>query len=146
MAEAIYKINAKEAKEIRERMRTVTQAASYRRLKALALLGEGKTSREVARITQYNEQHVRVLGRRYHAEGIEALARDRRTGGKYRIMSPERSEAFLKHFERLAQSGQVITINEIAKMLDEETGKKRASHSTAYSFLHRHGWYLAQSK
>jgi len=55
-------------------------------------------------------------------------------------MSQEESEKFLQQFQEAAKSGQIITVNEIAKALDEKTGKQRKTHSTAYSLLRRHGW------
>lgn len=135
-----YKIRAEEAKEIREKMKEAKKVSAYRRLEALALLAEGKTPVEIAQITKHNERHVRQLGNRYNKEGLEALAKDGRIGGNHRIMSEEDSEKFLRQFEERAQSGQMITIEEIAKKLDEATGKKRESLSTAYYFLHRNSW------
>lgn len=135
-----YEISGEEAKEIRARMEKVTQKASYRRLEAVALLAEGRSPNEVAQITKYNEKHVRQLGNRYHKEGLDALAEDGRIGGNHSVMNKEESGEFLKQFEERARSGQMITIEEIAAKLDEVTGKKRESLSTAYYFLHRNGW------
>jgi transposase len=76
----------------------------------------------------------------YHEKGLEAFSVDGRCGGNNRIMNDEESAEFLYQFETEAREGKVITIEQIANALDEKTGKERKSLSTAYSFLHRHGW------
>lgn len=135
-----YEVSREEAVGIREKMKESMKKASYRRLEVVALLGEGRSPSEVAQITKYNEKHVRELGNRYRKEGLDALARDGRVGGNHCVMSKEKSEEFLRQFEKRAQNGQMITIEEIAAKLDEATGKKRESLSTAYYFLHRNDW------
>lgn len=135
-----YVIREEEVGRIRKRMKEVTKKAAYRRLEVVALLAEGRSPSEIAQITKYNEKHVRQLGNRYHKEGLEALANDGRVGGNHRIMGKEESQEFLREFEERAQSGQMISIEEIAAKLDEVTGKKRESLSTVYYFLHRNDW------
>jgi transposase len=68
------------------------------------------------------------------------IGKDRRRGGNHLVMSQEESEAFLRQFEEQAEAGKLLTVEEIAKALDQATGKERKSLSTTYSFLHRHGW------
>jgi len=135
-----YKINAEEAKEIREKIRITKNATACRRMEAVALLGEGKTPDEVAVIKKYNSKYVRNLGLEYHEKGLEAFSVDGRCGGNNRILNNEESAEFLCQFEAEAREGKVITIEQIANALDKKTGKERKSLSTAYSFLHRHGW------
>jgi len=135
-----YKISVEEAAELRGKMRTTKNANAYRRMEAVALLGEGKTPEEVASIKKFHPKYVRILGLLYHEEGLEAFSVDGRRGGNHRMMSREESAKFLQQFEDEAKSGKVITIEDIAKALDERTGKEHKSRSTTYSFLHRHGW------
>jgi len=61
-----YKVSSEQASEIRKRMNSVSNITSYRRLEAVALLGEGHTPDEVARIKQYSSKYVRNLGLEYH--------------------------------------------------------------------------------
>ena len=61
-------------------------------------------------------------------------------GGNHRMMSAEEEVELLKQFEEQAQNGQMLTVEEIALAIDKKTGKVRESRSTAYGFLHRHGW------
>lgn len=135
-----YKISKAEAEEIRATMKTVKNKHCCRRLEALALLGEGKTPEEVADIKGYHEKYVRTLRSEYCREGLKPFLEDGRKGGNNRVMSEEDAQKFLSAFEENAKTGQIITIEDVAKALDEITGKERASSSTAYYFLKRHGW------
>jgi transposase len=135
-----YKISDEEAKAIREKMKVTKNTTAYRRMEAVALLGEGKTPDEVSAIKKYNSRYVRNLGRSYHEKGLEAFGVDGRRGGNHRIMCEEESAEFIRQFEEQAQKGTILTVSEIAKALDEKTGKERKSLSTAYSLLHRHKW------
>lgn len=135
-----YKTSNEEAKEIRLKMNTTKDKNVYRRMEVVALLGEGKTPKEVAEITKYHEKYVRTLGCEYHKKGLEAFAIDGRKGGNSRLMDLEESEEFLKQFEEKAAKGQIVTIEEIAEAFNEKTGKQRKSLSTVYYFMHSHGW------
>jgi len=135
-----YKTDSEETKEIREKMKTTKDKNIYRRMEAVALLGEGKTPTEVAEITKYNEKYIRTLGCDFHKKGLEAFATAGRKGGNHRLMDLEESEEFLKQFKEKAEKGQIITIEEIADAFDKKTGKQRKSLSTVYYFMHSHGW------
>lgn len=135
-----YTISTEEAIEIREKMKVSKNKTACRRLEAVALLGEGKTPKEVAYIKKYSEKHVRNLCLLYQKEGLEALGSDGRRGGNHRLMKDEEAAVFLKQFEEQAKEGKMLTVEEIAKALDKQTGKERKSLSTTYSFLHSHGW------
>jgi transposase len=136
----IYEISNDEAKIIREKMKSVRKASVYRRLETIALLGEGKTPKQISEITKQHEKYVRTLGGNYNKKGLEVFVCDSRKGGNHRLMSDEESTEFLKQFEDVARSGQIITVEEIAEAFDKATNKQRASLSTVYNFLHRNGW------
>lgn len=135
-----YGISVEEAIEIRKKMKKTKNKTEYRRLEAIALLGEGKTPHEVANITKYNEKYVKILGCQFHEKGLEDFAKDRRKGGNNCIMSEKDAKEFLCKFEEKALKGVIVTIAEIAQALDKITNKERVSLSTAYYFIHRHGW------
>ena len=138
--EVTYKISAEEAAKIRDKIRKTKNVTACRRMEAVALLGEGKTPEEVAEIKKYNPKYVRTLGLQYHARGLESFSTDGRRGGNHKVMSDDKAEEFLQQFKEEASKGRILTVEEIAMKLDEKTGKERKSLSTAYSFLHRHGW------
>lgn len=137
---AIYVIAEEEAKEIREKMKIIKDKNVYRRMEAVALLGEGKTPPEVAEITKYHEKYVRTLGCNFHKNGLESFATNGRKGGNNRLMNCEESGEFLEQFKDKAENGQIITIEEIANAFNNKTGKQRKSLSTVYYFMHSHGW------
>jgi transposase len=135
-----YKTSREEAKEIREKMKAEKDKNVYRRMEAVALLGEGKTPIEVSDITKYNEKYVRILGCYFHKKGLEEFAIEGRKGGNHRLMDFKESEEFLNQFKEKAEKGQIVTIEEIAAAFDKKTGKQRKSLSTVYYFMHSHGW------
>jgi transposase len=135
-----YKITAENSKELREAMKKKENIRFYRKLQAAALRGEGKGNVEISGITGYHAVYVSHLVGIYCNKGLEGLCKDERKGGNNRNMTPEEEKAFLAQFEETAKQGQVITIDEIAAAYDEKTGKDRASKSTAYYLLNKHGW------
>ena len=136
----MYEISEEDAKIIREKMNTVKGKTVYRKLEVIALLGEGNTPQVVANITKYHEKRVRILGCQFHKKGLDAFAIDGRKGGNNRLMSENKAKEFLGQFEEKALKGEIITIAEIAQALNLATNKERASLSTAYYFIHSHGW------
>ena len=136
----IYQVSEDEAKIAREKMKTVKNKTAYRKLEAIALLGEGNTPQEVAHITKYNEQYVKNLGCQFHQKDLDDFAKDGRKGGNNRIMSKQDAKKFLEQFEEKALNGQIITISEIAKALNLATNKEHKSLSTAYYFIHCNKW------
>ncbi len=137
---AIYITTKEESKEIRETMKTIKDKNVYRRMEAVALLGEGKTPTEVAEITKYHEKYVRTLGCDFHRKGTKAFAVEGRKGGNHRLMDCEESDKFLEQFKEKAEKRQIVTIEEIADAFNDKTGKQRKSLSTVYYFMHSHGW------
>jgi transposase len=138
---AEYKISNQEALKVRERMRFIKNVASYRRMEAVALLGEGKTPEEVASITQYHPKYVRNLGLEYHRKGIDAFSVDLRQGGNNRNMSFEEEEKLLEPFKKAALAGQVLEISSIKAAYEEATGKSLdTNRGQIYNVLHRHKW------
>jgi len=142
----MHKINEASVKVIREAMKTTKQSRAYKRLQAVALRGEGKKRAEIAEITGYHPRTIGHLCKLYCEKGIEGLLEDGRKGGNHQNMTDEQAKAFLGKFEEAASKGQIITIADIAKAYDEETGVKHASLSTVYYFLHKYGWRKVSPK
>jgi len=136
----MYRIKKANAEEIREEMKSTKEAGAYRRLQAVALRGEGLKNNQIAQVTGFHPDWVGQLSKLYCNGGINALLADNRNGGNHRNMTDAEEEAFLSSFEEAAQSGQIITIAEIAAAYDKLTGKERESKSTVYYLLHKHNW------
>jgi len=120
-------------------MKKEKNALTYRRMEVVALRGEGKKNEEIAMITGFHPDMTSKYAKIYLTIGIDGL-RDGRKGGNNRLMSKEEASEFLEQFKEKAREGQIITVEAIAKALDEKTGKKRKSLSTAYYLLHSFDW------
>jgi len=110
-----------------------------KRLQVIILRYEGKKDIEIAEKLDYHRKRVSQLCAEFKKVGLSEYA-DKKYGGNHRNMTAEEEKAFLSEFEEAGKNGQVITIAEIAAAYDEKTGKERASKSTAYYLLKKHGW------
>jgi len=135
-----YRISKDQSQELRELMKKEKSVKSYRRLEAVALRGEGKTSGEISELTGFHPDVVGRLSKEYLEHGVEYLIEDDRKGGNRRNASEEEEKEFLSQFEEAAQNGQIVTVEEIASAYDERFGKEHKSKSTVYYLLHKAGW------
>lgn len=133
-----YYISPQEAEEIRERMKEEKNSATYKRMQAVALRGEGMNNKQVALVTQYHAKRVSQLVALYKNEGIDAL-QDKRKGGNHRLLSQEIEEEFLVQFKDRAEQGQIISVAEMKVAYDKLAGVE-SSGPTIYHMLKRHGW------
>jgi len=102
------------------------------------MYGQGKKNQEISEATGFSVQYITELVTKYLKEGMEGIVRDKRTSNNRRMSYAEES-AFLEQFVEMAEAGQILTVDEIKKKFDEETGKE--SHiNTIYALLKRHGW------
>jgi len=136
----MYSISKANVEEIRKQMKETKETGAYRRLQAVALRGEGLTNNQIAQATGFHPDWVGKLAKLYCMGSIDALLADNRNGGNRRNMTDAEEKAFLASFEEASESGQIITISEIAKAYDKLTGKERESKSTIYYLLHKHKW------
>ena len=106
------------------------RANAYKRLQAVALRGEGKTNKEISKITGYNADCVRKLCKIYVNKGLEGLETKGRKGGNHCNMTEAEAAAFLQKYEERAKRGELITAEEIGRAYDEAVGKKHKSLSS----------------
>jgi transposase len=88
------------AEDLRREARRVADAKQSRRLLALALLLEGASRHEAARMTGMDRQTLRDWVHRYNAEGVAGLT-DRPRSGR----PPLLAEGQLAEFDRLVETG-----------------------------------------
>lgn len=129
-------------KEIKRKLQKIEKKKkdlkAYKRVQGLRLRSMGKTNAEISEIIGFNAQYITDLVRKYIAEGIESIVSDKRTSNNRRMSFGKEAE-FLEQFVELAETGQILTVEEIKKKFDEGTGKE--SHvNTIYCLLKRHGW------
>ena len=132
-------ITKPEYEAVKAMSRTNRDKRIEKRLQVIILRYEGKKDIEIAEKLDYHRKRISQLCAEFKQVGLSEYAGKKR-GGNNRNMSDAEEKAFLSQFEEAGKNGQVITIAEIAAAYDEKTGKERASKSTAYYLLNKHGW------
>jgi transposase len=95
---------------------------------------------QFAQALNYRLQTVHVLWHKWLRQGMSLFTEKRSPGGRNNAhMSREEENRFLDAFLEKAESGGMVTIQEIKKAYEQHTGKQVAE-STVYRLLHRHGW------
>jgi len=136
----MYIITKSDSRKIRKRMKRHRKNVTvHNRLKAVALRGEGKSYKEIAKIVELSESRISYLVSLYSNNGIETLATDRRKGGNHKNLDYEQENQILKEFEAAAFKGEIVAVNEIKKKYDEVLGRE-TKPSFIYAVLKRHGW------
>ena len=86
-----------------------------------------------------NANTVRVVQRRFIAEGGGVFASHKRGPKNPRLMSFEEEGAFLEPFREAAENGSVLVAAEIKAAWEERLGRP-VHAATLYRMLKRHGW------
>ena len=111
-----------------------------RRLEVLELRCEGMSQSAIAEETGFHRSHVSNLIRKYFEEGITAVA-EKHYGGNHRNLCYEEEAALLEEYHQRAESGQMLSVKEIAAAYEKQVGH-RISSGQIYRVLHRHGWRM----
>ncbi len=128
--------------EIRVKLKKNKDVKAQRRLIALNMYRQGKTNKEIAEATGYNPQRVTELVTKVLKYGLDSILHDGRKSNNYRMTYVQEAE-FLVQFEKLAETGQLVTVTPILKKYEESTGKK-SNTTSIYRLLKRHGWRKLQ--
>ena len=123
---------------IRVKVKKCKEPKALRRLIALNMYRQGKTNREIADATGYHMQRITQLVTEVFKNGLDSILQDGRTSNNYRMTFGQETE-FLKQFEEMAETGQLVTVEPILKKYEEATGKK-SNTTSIYRLLKRHGW------
>jgi transposase len=100
---------------------------------------EGYKNAEISLITGYSKSRISALVCIYANEGIDYFKNSNYKGGNNRNLSFEEEVELLKQFEEKANSGQIITVQEIENAYEEKVGHEIGS-GQIYKVLKRHGW------
>jgi transposase len=114
-----YTVTSEMSLAIREKMKSVKDSYSYRKMESVALIGEGKSNSEASKITGYCSDYISVLVSQYIRLGIESISGDNRNGGNNQTLTKSQEEEFLSRFKEKAEKGQIITVGDIAKAYDD---------------------------
>ena len=109
-----------------------------KRLYALELRASGKSASEAAQAAGFHAAYITRLTAKYQKGGIEAISGNH-YGGNRRNMKPEEEATLLETFRAKAESGQMVSVQEIETAYEEAVGHKIGS-GQIYRVLHRQGW------
>jgi transposase len=124
--------------DIRVKVKKCKDPKALRRLIALNMYRQGKTNKEIAETTGYHSQRITQLVTKVLENGLDSILQDGRTSNNYRMTFAQETE-FLKQFEEMAETGQLVTVEPILQKYEEATGKK-SNTTSIYRLLKRHGW------
>jgi transposase len=97
------------------------------------------STKEIARVLDWNVNTIRITQRDFIARGSKAFVEEKRGGRRRQLMTIEEEKLFLASFADLADSASMLVVNEIKAALEKQLG--RAVHkTTVYRMLRRHGW------
>jgi len=97
------------------------------------------STKEIARILDWNVNTIRITQRDFIARGSKAFVEEKRGGRRRQLMSVEEEKLFLAAFNDTAGSAAMLVINEIKAALEKRLGCT-VHKTTVYRLLRRHGW------
>lgn len=133
-----YTISSEEYQKILEAERQCKDKRTSKKLCILLKRFGGSSIAETAAQMNCSEMKVKRLVAEYRDNGLEKFMLSK-YGGNHRSLSEEEEKEILSRFKKLAESGQVITGQDIKKAFDERIGKD-TGRGYIYMLLKRHGW------
>jgi transposase len=100
---------------------------------------QGLSTKEIARVLDWNVNTIRITQRDFIARGSKAFVEEKRGGRRRQLMSVEEEKLFLASYANLADSASILVINEIKTALEKQLGRT-VHKTTVYRLLRRHGW------
>jgi len=100
---------------------------------------QGLSTKEIARVLNWNVNTVRITQRDFIARGTKALVDERRGGRRRQLMTIEDEKSFLAAFQDAASSAAMLVVSEIKAALEKQLGRT-VHKTTVYRLLRRHGW------
>jgi transposase len=100
---------------------------------------QGLSTKEIARVLNWNVNTVRITQRDFIARGVKALAEEKRGGRRRQLMTIEEETSFLAGFKELAGNALMVVVNEIKEALEKKLGHS-VHKTTVYRMLRRHAW------
>ena len=124
--------------EIVEAEKRTTDKRLSKKLSILLLRFGGKSIAETAEQMNCSVSKVRRLIAEYRRDGLAEYMQSK-YAGNHRSLSIEEENEILSSFEKKADAGQIITVQDIKRAFDERIGKD-TGRGYIYMLLKRHGW------
>ena len=125
--------------EIKKAYKDSKNPKEHHRLLCLKLrVCKGYSTNKIAEIVEYKPTYVDELISKYNRNGITDIAIKKQVGNR-RNFSVEEEKEFLQTFQKQAEAGQMLVINDIQTAYEKLFGKP-VPKATVYNLLHRNGW------
>jgi len=123
--------------QLRERYHTCTRNTEQIRWHALLLKSEGRSAKDIAAIVYRHPDSIRVLIRRYNAEGVEAVRDKRQDNGGAFLLPAEKYDALREALSSAPPDHGVWTTAKVADWIADETGRDQVHSTTGFRYLRR---------
>lgn len=133
-----YEITQEEYDAISKAEKQSKNKRVSRKLRVLLLRFSGNSTEETAYQVGLTKAHVSRLVSEYRKSGLEEFIREKQVGN-HRSLSKEEEQEILDEFERKANAGQIVTVQEIKQEFDRRIGKD-TGRGYIYMLLKRHNW------
>ena len=133
-----FQISEEEYETIKTREKETREKQTSKRLRILMLRYEGYKVREIAKMYGMQINSISQLCRRYREQGLEKFVQNK-YGSHRHALAEEEEKEILAPFEKAAEAGQVVTVQEIKAAFDKVRGKD-TGRGYIYMLLKRHGW------
>lgn len=125
-----------------EAVKTAEKATKLKRvskkLQVIIMRYEGMKDIEIAEKLGYHRKRVSQLCAEFKSVGFERYAQHK-YGGNHKSLSDEEETQIISEFEKKAELGRLVTVQEIKSAFDEKRGKD-TGRGYIYMVLKRHGW------
>ena len=111
--------------ELETRYRKAKDPVERSHWQIIWLVAQGKTTQQIAEVTSYCANWIRILVRRYNEVGPEGLGDQRHSnpGGTF-ILSPERQAQLKQDLDEPPSDGGLWSGRKVATWIHEQTGRK----------------------
>lgn len=133
-----YTISADEYQELVEAEKACHDKRTSKKLCIVLKRFSGISIAETAKQMNCSESKVKRLVAEYKKCGLEVFMQSKYKGN-HRSLSEAEENEILSYFKKKAESGQIVTGQEIKKAFDERIGKD-TGRGYIYMVLKRHGW------
>jgi len=94
---------------------------------------------DIAKVVGCHVNSVRIIQRDFIKRGVVAFTELARGGRNRALLTPEEEKDLLASFEKSAEQGALLVVNDIKEALEKRLGHK-VHKTTVYRMLHRNGW------
>lgn len=135
-----YDINKEQLAELEQARKENKNKTIEKRLKALVLHAQGESRTSIAEKTGFSQTYISRLVSKYCNHGIETIIENHYHGNR-RNLSFAEEQALLEPFQKAAEEGKLIDIDEIKKAYGKAVGRSfEDDRKQIYRVLKRHGW------